>query len=676
MNPADLNFIPNPQFLIEDIENHEKMDLKYSKKNKKKIYEETSSEMEEELDNMERKEEIILKSGEFKFLNSKERKKFICSKCDEFSNVKSLKDGENYCYKHSLKKIFRRGSEDLLTKSEFFKKEYLEKFKLKVEKNRTKIEKVKSELNQSRISTQETNTGNLHHVNLLFKHIFEEIKHLYSCFLDQIGKKISENETSHLNSEKNIETLERDLNIIHEDIERNYEDIVLSMEIEPFEVIMKSYDDKINENTTGIESANTKILEVKTTKIEIKKKFLDEDFKLEKILGNDLFEIVNKILREEGETLTEEPLTERILTSDRNRLKNEKIDDFIITKKISTSNLRKEAEKIIIDLNNVIDQLENQKGGSMPKTPNLKKNKTKKINSKKGGVTSSKKSKMWKNNSKSRNLSLNSKRRSRSDKKKERESYINSSPKNFSQAKLTNLFNKTYKTNTAILKRKLSDVARLENLLKRNNRLDKYGYSKRFLNEKKKSNFSSKGGLFDILKRRNTSGGSNRSNSRYAREKKPGNYEYFRFPQQRNSYSKIQNTTNNNKFNSQSSSSRNVITSNSHYYKNNLLSNKNFFLNNSKRSKDQTALLSRSPDISKSKSRNIGDSRYSSHSYNKSQKHFSFGNKELQTRRFLNEMIKDIEKGSKNPFFCEDKKIGKDNRYFPNWDMFKRNHNG
>lgn len=114
---------------------------------------------------------------------------------------------------------------------------------------------------------------------------------------------------------------------------------------------------------------------------------------------------MNKILREEGEEITEDGLitTERLLTSSREQNssrmrgssgKKKEIDDFILTKKISTNNLRKEAEKIIVDLNKVIDQLEGKETNKAPKTPNIKSSSRYSYLNTKKNVTSSKKVKI------------------------------------------------------------------------------------------------------------------------------------------------------------------------------------------------------------------------------------------------------------------------------------------
>lgn len=200
--------------------------------------------------------------------------------------VRKVNSGDNLCYKHCLRKIFKKL--DLLTNSEIAKKEYLENFRIKVEETKTDLEEAKSLLNKSRISTQEINTNNLHSVNLLFKHMFEETKHLYTCFLDQIGKKVSESEVIHHESKEHIEILERDLRVIDDDIYKNYENIILSMEINPFKGIMKSYEDKIYENLKGIEKARNILSKVKITRIDVKEKYFKGENKIQKTLGNSL----------------------------------------------------------------------------------------------------------------------------------------------------------------------------------------------------------------------------------------------------------------------------------------------------------------------------------------------------------------------------------------------------
>lgn len=666
VNPAELNFIPNPQYLMENLESVDE-DLKESTDvrlgNQRVSSDETSSENSQDQD-YERREELIIKSGKFKFLNVKERKKFICTKCDEKAMVKKIRTGENFCYKHCIRKVFRNA--ELLKKSEISKKEYLENFKIRIEETKTDLEKAKSLLNNSRISSQEVNTENLHNVNLLFKHMFEETKHLYTCFLDQIGKKISESETTHYESKEFIQILEKDLQIIDDDIDRNYENIILSMEVNPFKEIMQSYEEKIFENLKGIEKAKDMLKKVKISKIEIKSKYMEKESKIEKILGNDLFDIVNKILQEEGETLTDEGLenTETLLTPSREQLncnfkeksgRKRGIDDYILTKKISTNHLRSEAEKIIIDLNKVIDQLEGKSVITSPKTPNIKKSSRNLsyLNSKKI-ATSTKKSKAWKNINQrnSGNSSANSRKKARSDKK-----FGIGGISGFevsSMAKLSSIFsNKIHGRSRGLLHRKLSDVARLENILKKNSRTEKYGYLK-----PDKKNYTA---MFDMFR--------NRSNSRTNRNKTSkrlfddkGIYEYFRFPNERKSYTQ-------NKINLGGGSQKHL-----HYYKSRF--KKGLF-------DKSLGRYSGSPEISKSKSRNVMDSRYSSHSYNMHRK-FSYGNKETQTRQFLKDMIKDLEKGKKNPFFVDERGdvglkgvgkkygfIGKD-KHLQNWDMFRR----
>lgn len=684
LNPAEINFMPNPQFLIDNMENvddlAESTDVNLGMRTIEEQHETTTSDNEEG-ESIERKEELIIKSGNFKFLNMKERKKFICAKCDEQAVVQRVATGEDYCYRHCMKRVLRKI--DLLTNSEKMKKEYLESFKIKIEETKTDLEKTKSALNNSRISSQEVNTQNLHNINLLFKHLFEETKHLYSCFLDQIGKKISECESIHIESTELMQYLASELQVIDSDIDRNYDDIILNMEFEPFKAIMNSYYGKVNDNLSGIDKVKRDLSKVSISKIEIKEKFFSKEHKLDKVLGSDLFDIVNRMLREDGETLTEETVmtTERFVTSDtnRSRMLNEssskkEVDEFMFIKRINTKNLRKEAEKIIVDLNNVIDQLEGKKAKA-PKTPTMKNSRSRlSYLATKKGVTSTKKSKLWKK-SNSRNSSVGSRKKTKSDKKMRTSK--NSPFKNSnSKTKLNSIFsNHISSAHHGLLNRNLSDVARLESILKRNSRTEKYGYNKH-LNEGAKTNYTA---FFDAFRQRSSSGSNKSKNSRgYFQDR--GLFEYFRFPQnQRSSY-----TQHHHLLKSKGS------TTSRQFYKN---SNR-YFQNRHKGDifdKKTKKVLFGGNSPERSTSRNMRDTRYSNKSYGV-QRNFSYGNKigkETQTRKFLKEMIKDIEKGRKNPFFFDDRKgsadvinalkiggkkygfVGK-SKHLPNWDMFKR----
>lgn len=684
LNPAEINFMPNPQYLIDRMENvddlAESTDVNLGMRTIEELHETTTSDNEED-PIIDRKEELIMKSGNFKFLSLNERKKFICAKCEEKAVVQRVTTGEDFCYRHCMRRVLRKV--DLLTDSEISKKEHLESFKIKVEETKTDLEKAKSVLNNSRISSQEVNTQNLHNVNLLFKHLFEETKHLYSCFLDQIGKKISECETIHVESTELMQYLESELKIIDDDIDRNYDDIILNMEFEPFKAIMTSYNGKVKENLRGISKLKKDLKKVSISKIEIKEKYFTKELKIGKVLGNDLFDIVNKILREDGEPMTEETVltTDRemlINTTDRSKRLNEsskkkEMDEFMLIKKINTKNLRKEAEKIIVDLNNVIDQLEGQKLNIAPKTPTMKSNKSRlSYLAGKKGITSTKKNKLW-NKSKSRNSSLGSRKKTKSD-KKIRTSKHSPFKNSNSRTKLSSIFsNRVASGHPGLLNRKLSDVARLEAILKKNSRREKYGYN-RPIADASRTNYTA---LFDIFRQRSSSGSNKSKNSRGYFQDNRGLFEYFRFPQnQRNSHKQHLHLL-------KGKTSSQFLKSTNRYFQNRL--NKADLYDR----QTNKILFGGSPD--KSTSRNMRDTRYSNQSYGASRK-MSYGGKamkETQTRKFLKEMIKDIEKGRKNPFFLDERKgsadvinalkiggkkygfIGK-NKHLPNWDLFKK----
>jgi len=364
LNPADLNFIPNPQYLMDTMkmeENSKNQKIeKNSVENLDDLMTSTNSENSETpnkirtIQTISREEDLIIKSGKFKFLkneeNSKNEKK--CYKCEKLAEFLDFDKNRLYCARHCIQRAMEEYQN--LSKEEIQKKEYLEKFMINIKKTKFNLEEVKSFLNQSRLVTQENNSVNLKRVNLLFKIIFEETKHLYSCFLDQIGKKIGESELIHHRTFEVINELEKDLLVIDKDIDRNYANIVLNMDIMPFQGIMGSYEEKIKENLAGIGKARDELSELKQIQIEFKKN------KEEKILGkevtNFLFELITSLVHE-NESIYEFKLSR----SKELAIKGGKITEYLENSQKMTNGLKGDAQKVIQDLNLVIEKIEGLK---------------------------------------------------------------------------------------------------------------------------------------------------------------------------------------------------------------------------------------------------------------------------------------------------------------------------
>ena len=369
LNPADLNFIPNPQFLMEtiqkeDIEDGIVMDLMDSTDVNLAYQEEEMAESVAKVKKIAlptREEELIEKSGKFKYLKNVPENT-ICRRCDRTPEFLAFEQGKYYCAIHCVQRAME--NYENLTHEEICKKDYLEKFMINIKKTKVDLEEVKSFLNKSRLVTQENNSLNLKRVNRLFKIIFEETKHLYSCFLDQIGKKIGESEVTHKRSIEVIKDLEKNILVIDGDIDENYANIVLNMEMNPFQEIMQSYEEKIKENLEGISGAREELSKLNQIQIEFQK--VQSEGELGKHVTKYLFELITSVVKENDSSYNFQ--NEAKPHSKDLSLKGLEVSQYLENSRKNTKILRGEAQKVIEDLNTVIERLEVLKKKDM-KTP-------------------------------------------------------------------------------------------------------------------------------------------------------------------------------------------------------------------------------------------------------------------------------------------------------------------
>jgi len=82
----------------------------------------------------------------------------------------------------------------------------------------------------------------------VFKVIFQETKKLYTQYLNILADKANKYEEIHSKSFGLLQEFDQGLKIIDKDISENYSNIILNMEVDPFNNIITRYNDKVEFN--------------------------------------------------------------------------------------------------------------------------------------------------------------------------------------------------------------------------------------------------------------------------------------------------------------------------------------------------------------------------------------------------------------------------------------------
>ena len=478
VDPSKLNFIPTPQYLMMDMQNQDIFDAFLINEDSQSEDSTTRSSGGVRVikDAESRSEEILqlaLMKNYAKIPISQNRGEGIqCDYpgCSNEALYRCLDSGNRaYCHRHVLEAIIEENT--LLNQSEAKKRDYLKNFIYSIGETKQSLEELKSMLNQNRIEIQEVNSANLKRINSVFKIIFEQTKHLYTTLLDQVGMKVGKCEATHTRTISTITMLENDINVIDNDIDKNYANIVLNMDVDPFKQIMGSYEEKIQQDLMGVQKAKEDLKENSPILLNFKSDFKDEEMEL--YVRENLFDLITSTLKEQktddrdiDPALSRRKgylanLSSSISSSPKKRKSRRKskkdLSAFMRITRRNTETVKEEAQKIITDLNKVIAKLEKNSRYRSSVTP--KKIKSKLIHQKRDVFRSSKK------NSKLRKL--RDEFRTNSSKKSNRiESYFSSSNKKSKRS-----LRSSPRTNTKTSKFKLSGsntpmISKLQSMFK------------------------------------------------------------------------------------------------------------------------------------------------------------------------------------------------------------------
>jgi len=97
LNPADLNFMPNPQYLL-DNKIHEYMDIETPKNKEKTVYV------------IPKNDRILMGAGIFKKIEKKSRVESFCVKCNQLADLIETSSNLTFCEKHGIDRIIQNPS--------------------------------------------------------------------------------------------------------------------------------------------------------------------------------------------------------------------------------------------------------------------------------------------------------------------------------------------------------------------------------------------------------------------------------------------------------------------------------------------------------------------------------------------------------------------------------------
>jgi hypothetical protein len=147
LNPADLNFMPNPQYLLDNrIDQYLDLDP-----------ESATPSPEKQRYVVPKEDRLLMEVGIFKKLESPSMDEssasainLKCYKCDKRAEHLEYKTNLTYCKRHAIDRAI--DMPDTLSKIEVEKKSVLEDFSVKIKSSKTKLEEIRSLLRHSEVT--------------------------------------------------------------------------------------------------------------------------------------------------------------------------------------------------------------------------------------------------------------------------------------------------------------------------------------------------------------------------------------------------------------------------------------------------------------------------------------------------------------------------------------------